>query len=229
MPINFDWFDLSPYTNKYFVETGFFHGEGAMKALSSGMFEQVISIEVNDDLVQRAQDKFRLPIVAGLLKVVQDDSSNLWKHIEEIDAPITFFLDAHGYWIHDKQVAAATATTATIAAPSTSSGNAANGAAEGVVADASTKDQDPAAQNPCPLIQELEAIARHPLASKHTVLIDDRRCLQPGWEHPTQSWWQGLSEDLILEKLRAINPNFVISYADGLEKDDIIVAVPPSR
>ena len=35
----------TPKANPYFVETGFFQGEGAMKALASGLFQKVISIE----------------------------------------------------------------------------------------------------------------------------------------------------------------------------------------
>jgi len=79
----------------------------------------------------------------------------------------------------------------------------------------------------CPLLQELEAIKHHPLAPRHTILIDDRRCLQPDWSHPTQSWWRGLSEEAVIAKLREINPQFNISFIDGLIPQDIIAAVPP--
>ncbi|CAE7448275.1 unnamed protein product, partial [Symbiodinium pilosum] len=209
----------------FFVETGLFHGEGALKALSSGLFRQVISIEVNAHLVERAQDKLKLPIAAGLLKVVHDDSTNLWQHIQDLDAPCTFFLDAHGYWVQECAAGAADASD----------------------------DRDPNAQSPCPLLAELEAIARHPLARQHKVLIDDRRCLQPGWDHPTQSWWRGLSEEMVVEKLRIVNPDFKIQhlatkkekgfqswtrwsqgndggrFIDGLQPQDIIAAVPPDQ
>mmetsp|Transcript_5009 Transcript_5009/g.14645 ORF Transcript_5009/g.14645 Transcript_5009/m.14645 type:complete len:216 (+) Transcript_5009:54-701(+) len=207
MPINFDWFDLQPYANKYFVETGLFHGEGAMKALSSGAFERVISVEVNQDLVDRALERFRLMVATGLLKVVHDDSAHLWDHIRDLEHPITFFLDAHGHWIRECK--------ATTEAPP--------------AAGAAGADADPLAASACPLLEELDAISRHPLARRHTILIDDRRCLQPGWQHPTQAWWRGLSEDAVLGKLREINPDFQISFADGLVPGDIIAAVPPER
>ncbi|CAE7806692.1 unnamed protein product [Symbiodinium sp. CCMP2456] len=200
MPINFDWFDLGPFASAYFVETGLFHGEGALKALSSGLFRQVISIEVNAELVERAREKLKLPLAAGLLKVVHDDSCNLWHHIKDLREPCTFFLDAHGYWVQE--------------CPASSG-------------DPEADDRDPDSQSPCPLLAELEAIAQHPLARQHKVLIDDRRCLQPGWEHPTQSWWRGLTEEMVLEKLRKVNPDFRIQFIDGLEPQDIIAAVPP--
>mmetsp|Transcript_35072 Transcript_35072/g.81434 ORF Transcript_35072/g.81434 Transcript_35072/m.81434 type:complete len:209 (+) Transcript_35072:78-704(+) len=207
MPINFDWFDLQPYANRYFVETGFFHGEGAMKALASGAFERVISVEVNRELVDRALERFRLMVASGLLKVVHDDSAHLWDHICDIECPVTFFLDAHGHWIEERRAASD----------------------EDAAAGSSAKHhsgQDPAASCPCPLLQELDAIRRHPLARRHTILIDDRRCLQPGWDHPTQSWWRGLSEEVVLSKLREINPDFQITFVDGLVPGDIIAAVP---
>ncbi|OLP81724.1 hypothetical protein AK812_SmicGene37711 [Symbiodinium microadriaticum] len=200
MPINFDWFDLGPFASSYFVETGLFHGEGALKALSSGLFRQVISIEVNAELVERAREKLKLPLAAGLLKVVHDDSCNLWHHIQDLHEPCTFFLDAHGYWVQE--------------CPASSG-------------DPESDDRDPDSQSPCPLLAELEAIAQHPLARQHKVLIDDRRCLQPGWEHPTQSWWRGLTEEMVLEKLRKVNPDFQIQFIDGLKPQDIIAAVPP--
>ncbi|CAE7256159.1 unnamed protein product [Symbiodinium sp. CCMP2592] len=198
MPINFDWFDLGPFASAYFVETGLFHGEGALKALSSGLYRQVISIEVNAELVERAREKLKLPLAAGLLKVVHDDSCNLRHHIQDLHEPCTFFLDAHGYWVQE--------------CPASSG-------------DPESDDRDPDSQSPCPLLAELEAIAQHPLARQHKVLIDDRRCLQPGWEHPTQSWWRGLTEEMVLEKLRKVNPDFKIQFIDGLQPQDIIAAV----
>eukprot|EP00927_Polykrikos_kofoidii_P056092 TRINITY_DN50277_c0_g1_i1.p1 TRINITY_DN50277_c0_g1~~TRINITY_DN50277_c0_g1_i1.p1 ORF type:complete len:246 (-),score=40.06 TRINITY_DN50277_c0_g1_i1:101-838(-) len=245
MPINFDWFDLKPYSNKYFFETGLFHGEGAMKALSSGCFEKVISVEVNAELVQLAQERFRMPIVAGLLQVVNDDSANLSRHISELEAPITFFLDAHGHWVRERRrpietakpvavetsVESSDATGRSAAGACVSTKNECGDAAIAVenssvtgVADA---DRDPFSANMCPLMQELEAIRQHPKARLHTILIDDRRCLQADWEHPTQSWWRGLSEEDVLQKLRQINPDYRISFIDGLVAGDIIVAVPP--
>lgn len=224
MPINFDWFDLSPYANKYFVETGTFHGEGAMKALSSGSFEKVITIEVNKELVDRATDKFRLMIATGLLQVVHDDSSRLWEYISELDHPVTFFLDAHGNWSQERKREADTSAASETQQPQQQEqapSSVQEGAAAEHRADAAGDDSI------CPLLLELDAIKKHPLAGRHTILIDDRRCMQPGWSHPTQSWWRGLSEEVVLAKLREINPDFSISFIDGLVPGDIIAAVPP--
>ncbi|CAK9084228.1 unnamed protein product [Durusdinium trenchii] len=200
MPINFDWFDLTPFANPYFVETGFFQGEGAMKALASGLFQKVISIEVNKELVARAQERFRLPLAAGLLKVVHDDSVHLFQHIQSLEEPCTFFLDAHGHWVQEKMEEPHLPSARKVT-PSTF----------------------------CPLLEELDAIARHPWAKSHKILIDDRRCLQRTWSHPTQSWWRSLDEEMVLEKLRTVNPDFHIRYIDGLTPEDIIAAVPADQ
>eukprot|EP00928_Gymnodinium_smaydae_P030516 TRINITY_DN22677_c0_g1_i2.p2 TRINITY_DN22677_c0_g1~~TRINITY_DN22677_c0_g1_i2.p2 ORF type:complete len:263 (-),score=53.43 TRINITY_DN22677_c0_g1_i2:23-730(-) len=230
MPINFDWFDLSPYANKWFVETGLFHGEGAMKALSSGAFEKVMSVEINRDLVELARERLRLPIAAGLLQIVHADSAQLGAHIEGITEPITFFLDAHGHWVRERRCAAGASCTegeAVAGASSVEAGAEAAHAPGARPASAEDADADPSASSACPLLLELEAIRRHPLARRHTVLIDDRRCLQPDWDHPTQSWWKGLCEEDVLQKLREINPDFEIRYLDGLVPGDVIAAIPP--
>lgn len=66
-----------------------------------------------------------------------------------------------------------------------------------------------------PVLQELAAIAQHPIKT-HTVLIDDRRLMQ--------GHWKSVHEIQVLEALRAINPRYDIYYVDGYEADDIIVA-----
>lgn len=231
MPINFDWFDLGPYANKHFVETGLFHGEGVLKALSSGYFEHAVSIEVNRDLVERALDRMRLFTATGMLKVVHDDSVNLGAHIKDIQNPITFFLDAHGSWVEERRQAPAASTDERGSKQLEREDDAAG--AEVIAATAcgdetSRPHKDPGAQNACPLMEELEAIRLHPLAAQHTILIDDRRCLQPDWEHPTHSWWRGMTESAVIAKLLEINASYRIEFIDGLVPGDIIAATPPS-
>lgn len=68
-----------------------------------------------------------------------------------------------------------------------------------------------------PLMQELDAIKEHPIKT-HTIIIDDMRC----WQEPNPV--HGFFKDDIFEKLKEINPDYKLTYEDGLQKDDILVA-----
>jgi prepilin-type processing-associated H-X9-DG protein len=77
------------------------------------------------------------------------------------------------------------------------------------------QDFGPGGVKKCPLIEELEYIKSSPL--EHKLLIDDRRMFG--------IWWgEGINEELIVSKIKELNPNYNISYADGHIADDIIVA-----
>jgi len=68
-----------------------------------------------------------------------------------------------------------------------------------------------------PLLKELEAIKQHSI-NTHTILIDDIRCCN------TEDFDYLLLETLC-EKLRDINPNYIIEKIDGTEfLQDILVA-----
>lgn len=68
----------------------------------------------------------------------------------------------------------------------------------------------------CPLIQELDFISQHPIKN-HTILVDDRRMFG-------HYWGAGTKEEEVIAALKKINSAYDISYADGCEPDDIIVA-----
>ena len=68
-----------------------------------------------------------------------------------------------------------------------------------------------------PLIQELEGIKNHPIKT-HTIMIDDMRC----WLDPNPV--NGFYTPDIINKLNEINPNYKLTYEDGAQKDDILVA-----
>lgn len=71
----------------------------------------------------------------------------------------------------------------------------------------------------CPLYEELDAIARHPVKT-HTVLIDDIRLA--GAE------WKDISPAGILTRLHEINPAYEIYFEDdACAPKDILVAVAP--
>lgn len=76
-----------------------------------------------------------------------------------------------------------------------------------------------------PIMEELEQIRKHPLANRHTILIDDRRMLQKTGQGGRDSYFE-LTEDQVVAKLKEINPDFVISYEHGHVPNDIIVAKP---
>ena len=71
----------------------------------------------------------------------------------------------------------------------------------------------------CPLYKELYAIRDHKI-NTHTILVDDMRVIRK----QSHDWASGLSEDGIIEIIKSINPDYEISYEDGLEPKDILVA-----
>lgn len=64
-----------------------------------------------------------------------------------------------------------------------------------------------------PIIQELEAIEKHPIKN-NTILIDDIRC------------WADIHVDIqnVINKLKKINNDYIIERIDGFTKDDILLA-----
>lgn len=67
-----------------------------------------------------------------------------------------------------------------------------------------------------PLLMELEHIRQHPIKT-HTILIDDIRYLGT-------STFDFISLEVIIKKLKEINPNYLISFEDGYCPNDVLVA-----
>ena len=44
--------------NKLFVETGIFHGDGIRSAIASNMFDEIHSIDINENYVEIAKNNF---------------------------------------------------------------------------------------------------------------------------------------------------------------------------
>ena len=87
---------LSKYNNnKIFIETGALIGDGIQKALDAG-YEKVISIECHQGYYEKSSDRFKgndkVEVIYG------DSSKDLFDIIEDINEPITFWLDAHYMW-----------------------------------------------------------------------------------------------------------------------------------
>lgn len=83
------------FSNYYFIETGTYGGAGLQKAIESSSFTEFRSIEYKKSHYNSVIGKFahnpNVRIVLG------DSSVDLWKLIEYIDKPATFWLDAHVY------------------------------------------------------------------------------------------------------------------------------------
>ena len=74
----------------------------------------------------------------------------------------------------------------------------------------------------CPLMLELEQIAKHPIKT-HTILIDDRRLMIPSKDGGKDGHFD-VSEAEVVAKIKEINSNYTISYLNGHVENDIIVA-----
>lgn len=69
----------------------------------------------------------------------------------------------------------------------------------------------------CPLYNELKAIKEHHI-NTHTILVDDVRILG------NIGWGKEVVLDEIINIIKDINPNYIISYDDGEVKNDVLVA-----
>ncbi|MCF7852196.1 MAG: hypothetical protein K9M07_03030 [Simkaniaceae bacterium] len=81
------------FPNQYFIETGTYCGEGIRQALSTGKFEYVYSIEINKRRYYAAKKAFNRFSKVRLF--LGDSASQLSVILDEVDAPATFWLDAH--------------------------------------------------------------------------------------------------------------------------------------
>lgn len=70
----------------------------------------------------------------------------------------------------------------------------------------------------CSLNFELDELKKHHIKT-HTIIIDDRRCFGPN-----HHWGKDISETIIIQKIREINPNYNIIYEDNtVAKNDLII------
>ena len=85
---------LRPFANATFIETGTFKCEGVFAALEAG-FARIVTIEIAPELHAAAEKRFlREPRVTALCGSSADLLPPL---VDSLDAPATFWLDAHGY------------------------------------------------------------------------------------------------------------------------------------
>lgn len=86
---------LGKYPNKYFVETGSHMGDAVEVALKCG-FKKIITMEIDENKVENIKKRFKRQVKSGRVVVIHGDSSEIFSQvIESLDAPATFWLDAH--------------------------------------------------------------------------------------------------------------------------------------
>lgn len=86
---------LEKYPNKYFVETGTHIGNSVQLALDCE-FEKIITMEINPEKVEHAKTRFAKEIEDGKVTIFCGDTVDIFPEaIQSLDAPATFWLDAH--------------------------------------------------------------------------------------------------------------------------------------
>ena len=96
---------ISQYNNGTYLETGFFLGESALIALKLG-FKKVISIEYNEEFVNKGKFRFQEYIKNKKLEIIKEDSGKIIETILVNNPDITvIFLDALHY-VEDEDISA---------------------------------------------------------------------------------------------------------------------------
>lgn len=78
---------------------------------------------------------------------------------------------------------------------------------------------------PCPLIEELEAIANHPVKG-HKIMIDDMQCFTEGFKSDKHSWFKQLSFNQVINKVKELFPNYGVYLLDSYRPKDLLVCLP---
>ena len=79
----------------------------------------------------------------------------------------------------------------------------------------------------CPLMHELDALHNHTKETGivHTILVDDRQYL--GKKNGCEDGFLAIAEEMVINKLRQICPDYWFRYEDGHVPRDIIAAYVP--
>jgi hypothetical protein len=75
----------------------------------------------------------------------------------------------------------------------------------------------------CPVLEDITAIGGHTIKN-HTILVDDIRYFRQGIPQ-----WGDVRLGEIMQSIIDINPDYRISFIDGFEPNDILVAVVPEK
>ena len=79
------------------------------------------------------------------------------------------------------------------------------------------QDFGPGGVKRCPLLDELDHI-KNKKELNHVFLIDDRRMFGGDW------WGAGITEDIVINKIKEIDQEYIITFEDGIQPNDVITA-----
>jgi len=87
--------ELLNYKNDVFIETGTFQGDTVYKIANNNVHipKKIISLELSDVFVERCTNRFKNNDNINIIKA--NSSKDLLHIINDIDCPITFWLDSH--------------------------------------------------------------------------------------------------------------------------------------
>jgi len=89
--------------NRYLVETGSYRGDAIQEALDAG-YDFIRSMDIDSRNIKFCMNRFDLYRKSDpRIKLYEGDSAGcLWKMIDPIAEPITFWLDAHSQYLEDE-------------------------------------------------------------------------------------------------------------------------------
>jgi hypothetical protein len=78
-----------------FFETGSHRGDGIYEALNAG-FKKIISVEIEQNFINICYNRFPNECASGIIQIIKGDTQKIMGDIiNQINEPITFWLDAH--------------------------------------------------------------------------------------------------------------------------------------
>lgn len=90
------------FPNPVYVETGAWLGDSIQLALDAG-FGEVLSIELSRECLVKCTERFAREIIDQKVTLFHGDSAErLFTVIEDIETPITFWLDSHSQLLEDE-------------------------------------------------------------------------------------------------------------------------------
>ena len=83
--------------------------------------------------------------------------------------------------------------------------------------DAHLHNGDYGVEHNAPIIEELGIISKHKIKN-HLIMVDDMRIIR------SSSWGRGSLEQPVINGVLGVNKDYVITYRDGLQPRDILIA-----
>jgi len=83
--------------------------------------------------------------------------------------------------------------------------------------DAHLHNDDYGVVHNAPVVEELSIISEHHIKN-HLVMVDDMRIIR------SANWGRGNMEQTVLDNIKTINPDYGITYRNGLNVNDVLIA-----